>query len=156
MWLTSVAATARSRFRPRRSTSGTVHALDIEPDMVSVTQAKAEALGLQNVRACLRDFVTEGTGLPDRSVDYAMLFNILHAEQPETLLREAWRVIAPGGKLAVMHWNYDPTTPRGPSMDIRPRGDDCRRWAERVRISAGRIGRPAAISLGNGPYSTLN
>ena len=31
-----------------------------------------------------------------------------------------------------MHWNYDPTTPRGPSMDIRPRGDDCRRWAEQI------------------------
>ena len=29
-----------------------------------------------------------------------------------------------------MHWNYDPATPRGPSMDIRPRPDQCRDWAE--------------------------
>ena len=53
--------------------------------MVSVTQAKAEAEGLRNVRTYLRDFVTEGTGLPPSSMDYAMLFNILHAEQPERL-----------------------------------------------------------------------
>jgi hypothetical protein len=25
-----------------------------------------------------------------------------------------------------MHWNYDATTPRGPSMDIRPRPEECR------------------------------
>ena len=34
------------------------------------------------------------------------------------LLREARRVLEPGGLLGVMHWNYDPATPRGPSMDI--------------------------------------
>ncbi len=113
-------------------TCGTVHALDIEPEMVAVTQAKAEALGLENVRTYLRDFFADGTGLPDGSVDYAMLFNILHAERPEALLCEAWRVVAPGGKLGIIHWNYDPATPRGPSMGIRPRPDDCRRWAERI------------------------
>ena len=79
-----------------------------------------------------RDFVVEGSGLPDASVDYAMLFNILHAEERMTLLREAWRVLALEGKLAVIHWNYDPSTPRGPSMDIRPKPEDCRAWAEQV------------------------
>jgi ubiquinone/menaquinone biosynthesis C-methylase UbiE len=53
-------------------------------------------------------------------VDYAMLFNILHAEQPERLLREARRILAPHGLLGIIHWNYDPSTPRGPSMEIRP------------------------------------
>ena len=27
-----------------------------------------------------------------------------------------------------IHWNYDPTTPRGPSMSIRPRPEVCRQW----------------------------
>jgi SAM-dependent methyltransferase len=58
-----------------------------------------------------------------------MLFNILHAECPEGLLREAFRVLKPSGLLAIMHWKYDPTTPRGPSMDIRPRPEQCRVWA---------------------------
>jgi len=113
-------------------TNGLVHALDVEPGMVAATRAKADRLGLRNVRMHLRDFVAEGAGLPDGCAGYAMLFNILHAECPEVLLREAWRVVAPGGKLGIIHWNYDPTKPRGPSMDIRPRPDQCRRWAEGV------------------------
>jgi len=124
-------------------TGGTVHGLDVEPEMVAATQAKAEALGLGNVRTYLRDFIAEGTGLPDGSVGYAMLFNILHAECPETLLREAWRVVAPGGTLGIIHWNCDPATPRGPSMDIRPRPEQCRRWAEGVGFQfAGQVDLP--------------
>ena len=113
-----------------RIVSGTVYALDIEPEMVATTCAKATAAGLANVTARQRDFVAAGTGLPDASVDYAMLFNILHAQRPQILLREAFRVVRPGGILAIVHWNYDPTTPRGPSMEIRPRPQDCAGWAE--------------------------
>jgi ubiquinone/menaquinone biosynthesis C-methylase UbiE len=69
-------------------TSGTVHALDIDPEMVAITKQKA---GLDNVQTYVRDFVADGTGLPDASVQYVMLFNILHAECPDTLLREAYR-----------------------------------------------------------------
>lgn len=112
-----------------RVVRGTVHALDIEPEMVAATQSKAEAEGLQNVQVCLRDFVCDGTGLPVSSVDYAMLFNILHAEWPERLLRESHRVLAPGGLLGIIHWNHDPTTPRGPPMEIRPHPEQCRDWA---------------------------
>ena len=113
-------------------TGGIVHAIDIEPAMVEATLAKAAAAGLANVRAICRDFVESGTGLPDDSVGYVMLFNILHCERPSALLAEAWRVLARGGTLAVMHWNYDPATPRGPSMAIRPRPEQCRAWALRV------------------------
>lgn len=112
-----------------RIVRGTVHALDIEPDMIVVTQSRAEAEGLGNVRTYLRDFTSEGTGLPSASMDYAMLFNILHAERPDVLLAEAFRILSPGGILGIIHWNYDPTTPRGPSMDIRPRPEQCRDWA---------------------------
>ena len=80
--------------------------------MVKVTQAKAEAEGLQNVRVYLRDFVTEGTRLLPSSMDYAMLFNILHADRPEMLPEEAFRVLRRSGLLAVIHWNYDSKTPR--------------------------------------------
>src|ERR1017187_1218951 len=94
---------------------GTVYALDIDPAMVAATRARADAEGVRNVEANARDIVACGTGLPDAAVDYVMLFNILHCEDPLSLLREARRVLAPGGTLAVMHWNYDASTPRGPS-----------------------------------------
>lgn len=113
-----------------RIASGLVHAFDIETDMVRTTQEKAEHLNLSNVRLYHRDFVSQGTGLEDVSVEYAMLFNILHAENPGTLLSEAFRILRPEGILGIMHWNYDPDTPRGPPMTIRPRPEQCAMWAE--------------------------
>jgi ubiquinone/menaquinone biosynthesis C-methylase UbiE len=110
-------------------TNGTVHAFDIEADMISSTRAKAQQYNLSNIRLSQRDFVSGGTDLPDNSVDYVMLFNILHAEAPDILLAEAFRILRGGGKLGIMHWNYDPTTPRGPSMDIRPKPQQCVEWA---------------------------
>ena len=110
--------------------SGVVLAFDIEPEMVTATRERAAAAGLANVRTMLRDFVSDGTGLEPDSCDYAMLFNILHAEAPLDLLAKAHRVLAPGGILGIMHWNYDPTTPRGPSMHIRPRPEQCLEWAQ--------------------------
>jgi SAM-dependent methyltransferase len=116
----TVAAAARTR--------GTVFAWDIDPAMVEATQAKARAAGLTNVHAVRRDFVADGTGLPDGSVTYAMLFNILHAEHPVALLSEARRILRAGGCVGVIHWNCDPATPRGPDLSIRPRPEQCRRW----------------------------
>ena len=111
---------------------GTVYALDIDPEMVRATQTKANSVEVDNVDVRLRDFVVDGTGLADASVAYAMLFNILHCKEPLLLLREAHRVLAPGGSVGIIHWNYDASTPRGPSMDIRPRSEQCRAWAEVV------------------------
>ncbi len=108
---------------------GTVHAFDIEPDMIEVTRRKAERTGLTNIKLYLRDFVAEGSGLADASVDYVMLYNILHAEDPARLLSESFRILREGGTVGIMHWNYDPATPRGPSMNIRPKPEQCAHWA---------------------------
>jgi len=108
---------------------GKVFAFDIEPEMISATVDRAEREGVTNIVAAERDFVIDGTGLPLESAEYVMVFNILHAEEPLILLAEAWRVLAPGGLLGIMHWNYDGATPRGPGMDIRPRPEQCRDWA---------------------------
>jgi SAM-dependent methyltransferase len=118
--------------------AGIVHGFDIEPEMIRVTGAKVETAGLTNVELHLRDFAAEGTGLADASVGYVMLFNILHTEEPRRLLGEAHRILAPGGTAAVMHWISDRPTPRGPSIEIRPGPDDCRRWLteEGFRIDA--------------------
>jgi ubiquinone/menaquinone biosynthesis C-methylase UbiE len=75
---------------------------------------------------------TRENGMSDATADFVMLFNILHAEERDALLAEAHRILTPGGRLAVTHWNPDPATPRGPSMEIRPRPEDCRRWMSEV------------------------
>jgi SAM-dependent methyltransferase len=112
-----------------RRSLGTVFALDIEPEMIASTVGRAEREGVTNIVAVERDFVASGTGLPPELTEYAMLFNILHAEEPLVLLAEAWRILGSGGLLGIMHWNYDGATPRGPTMDIRPRPAQCRDWA---------------------------
>jgi SAM-dependent methyltransferase len=108
--------------------AGTVHALDIEPEMVDVVRQKCAGAGIDNVQAAVRDFVAEGTGLSDNTMAAALLFNILHHEEPLALMNEAHRVLKPNGMLAVIHWNYDPATPRGPAMEIRPRPEQCIEW----------------------------
>jgi SAM-dependent methyltransferase len=113
-------------------TSGIVHAFDIDRDMITATDTKARSLGLSNVMAVVRDFVAEGTGLSELSVGYAMLFNVLHAEDAVGLLREAFRILRPQGALGVIHWVHDASTPRGPDLSIRPRPEQCSTWASQV------------------------
>lgn len=108
--------------------SGTVYALDIEPEMVRVVEQKCREAGVCNVQASVHDFVAEGTELEANAMDAALLFNILHHEDPVALMKEALRILKPNGRLVVIHWNYDPTTPRGPAMEIRPRPEQCIAW----------------------------
>jgi len=115
-----------------KAISGKVYALDIEPEMVAATKTRAAEAGCTNVVAEERDFLANGCGRPDNSARYAMLFNILHIEESDLLLREAFRVLAPGGKAGIIHWKMDPATPRGPSLEIRPRPEHCRALGEQV------------------------
>lgn len=113
-------------------TSGTVHAFDIDRKMIQATNTRARNLGLSNVMAVERDFVAKGTGLLNDSTGYAMLFNVLHAEDAAYLLREAFRILRAHGVLGVIHWIHDASTPRGPDLSIRPRPEQCSTWAAQV------------------------
>ena len=109
-------------------TKGTVYAVDIDDGFIAECERKAKEAGLNTVICEQRDFILNGVGLSDNVIDYAILFNILHAENPVSILQEAYRVLLPLGKVGAIHWNYDPTTPRGPSMNIRPRPEQCQEW----------------------------
>jgi SAM-dependent methyltransferase len=111
-----------------RRTAGTITALDIEPEMVDCVRQKAVAFELPNIQAEERDFVAHGTGVATASQVHAMIFNLLHLEQPVDLLREAYRTLQDGGVLSVIHWRSDIPTPRGPSLAIRPTPEQCREW----------------------------
>ena len=108
---------------------GTLTTVDIEPEMVRRTAERAAREGVSNLHCVLRDVMKNGFGVPDASQDAALLFNILHCEQPASLLNEAARVVRPGGSVLVIHWRHDPATPRGPSLDIRPPPERITGWA---------------------------
>jgi SAM-dependent methyltransferase len=118
-----------------RLAAGPVFALDIEPAMVAETARRAADTGLGNVRAEVRDFVAAGCGRPDGSAAHALLFNILHIEDPVGLLREARRALVPGGQMSAIHWRTDIPTPRGPSPAIRPSREQCRAWGEQAGLA---------------------
>jgi SAM-dependent methyltransferase len=111
---------------------GVVHAFDIDAGMVETTRQRLAEAGRTNARVELRDVLESGFGLPDESCDAVLLFNILHGERPVDLLREAARVLRPGGMVAVIHWRTDIATPRGPSGDIRPQPAQIAAWASHV------------------------
>jgi SAM-dependent methyltransferase len=115
-----------------RRIAGKIFAFDIEPEMINTVERKAQNLKLNNVQAILRDFTSEGSGLRDLSVDFVLLFNILHVERPTNLLKEAYRILKLGGKVGIVHWNYDAATPRGPPMKIRPKPEQIKQWAESI------------------------
>lgn len=115
--------------------SGVVYAIDIELELLSRLFQKALKQGILNVIPRRRDIVEQGTGCADSSIDLVLLFNILHCQHPEFLLDESFRVLRPGGRLAVLHWVSHLKTPRGPDLSIRPTPEQCIEWSERAGFS---------------------
>jgi ubiquinone/menaquinone biosynthesis C-methylase UbiE len=71
---------------------------DITSEMIAIARQKAEAQGATNVEFR----VSDGYSLPfeDESFDCVLLFNILYlVKEPESLLKEAYRLLKPDGYL---------------------------------------------------------
>ena len=114
--------------------SGVVEAIDIEPAMVERTRQRAREAGLKNIICRQADVLTDGFGGKPGTRDACLLFNILHGEEPVRVLAEAARAVRPGGWVLVIHWRFDPTTPRGPALDIRPRPEQILDWAKQTGL----------------------
>ena len=126
---------------------GVMYAIDIDPEMIHSVKEKSRRLKLANVRTITRDLLREGSGLGDYSIDYVILFNILHSEQSPILLREAFRILRRGGRIGIIHWVRDARTPRGPPLDMRPTVDQCVRWCLQAGFTHG-----SDISMELKPY----
>ncbi len=109
---------------------GKVLAFDIDEEMIRQMQIKIDRSGIKNIELNLADFIAEGTGLPENSVDYVMIFNILHHDNPTRILNEVYRILKKKAMAGIIHWRSDVDTPRGPSLEIRPRPAECTTWAE--------------------------
>lgn len=116
--------------------SGVLTTFDIEPEMVERTRQRAAQAGVGNVLYVVDDVFANGFGGAPTSKDACLLLNILHCEQPVKLLAEAVRVVRPSGFVYVIHWRFDTATPRGPSMNIRPRPEQIVNWAEEAGLVA--------------------
>ena len=111
---------------------GTAIGLDIDGGMVTICKAKADEWGLQNVIVMQGDIADHDTVNSlyrlAHTIDFISLFNILHGEDPLSLLLTAHSLLSAEGKLGVIHWNPH-ETPRGPSLAIRPTPQQIMTWA---------------------------
>ncbi|HEY3395956.1 MAG TPA: class I SAM-dependent methyltransferase [Lacipirellulaceae bacterium] len=116
-----------------RAVSGTVYTFDVDPAMLART---AERCARLRVVCEKRDVMEAGFGL---KADAALLFNILHCENPVALLRHSAEALKGGGEVLVIHWRYG-ETPRGPSLRIRPKPEQIVEWAREAGLQlAGEI-----------------
>ncbi|MFW5833137.1 MAG: ArsR/SmtB family transcription factor [Pseudomonadota bacterium] len=75
--------------------------IDLSLDMLAVARANLDAAGVANCQ--LRHGDMYQLPVADRAFDCAVLHQVLHfATEPEAVIREAARVVAPGGRLLVV------------------------------------------------------
>jgi SAM-dependent methyltransferase len=104
--------------------------LDIDEEMIQYCKDKADHLNLKNVKLITGDIDSAPcvSSLSGEEIDYAALFNILHCEEPVKLLKSVYNLLISDGRVGVIHWKYE-KTPRGPSMEIRPKPEQIIEWA---------------------------
>jgi ubiquinone/menaquinone biosynthesis C-methylase UbiE len=113
---------------------GKLYAFDIEDEMIDNLNLKIQNQQINNIRLEKRDILTHTTGLPENSIDYVMLFNILHHEFPMDFMNEAHRILKPEGKIGIIHWRSDISTPRGPDLKIRPKPEQIANWLDKNKF----------------------
>lgn len=101
--------------------SGTLYAYDLEESLLDLLEERKKEEFVLNIKPVIRDVLEMGTGMKSSCLDYLLLFNIVHNEEPEIFYKEANRILQDGGICGVIHWRSDIETPRGPSPDIRPK-----------------------------------
>ncbi len=83
--------------------AGKVIAVDLAGRLIDLAIAKAEARGLENIEFRVGDMLT--LGYPDDSFDAVVcVFGIFFVPDMSAAVRELWRMVKPGGRLAITTW----------------------------------------------------
>lgn len=98
-------------------TSGTVYAVDIEPQMLDALKEKAASADAANIRLVVSD--AQHIELPDNAADKVFCALVLHeVGDLRQTLTELKRIIQPNGKLLILEWEKK-TTESGPPVEER-------------------------------------
>lgn len=89
---------------------GQVIGVDLADNLLAKARAKAANRGLRNVE--FRQDDMENLGFPDGHFDAVIsVFSIFFVPDMQKLVRELWRMVRPGGQLAITTWGSNFTEP---------------------------------------------
>lgn len=114
--------------------SGRVYAADVAPSMLEMCQRRAAEAGLTWIETVRSE--ESHVPLPAATADRVLISFVLHeADDPTALLREAARLLRPGGEVAVVEAHKKEGTP-GPPMEHRIGEEEVAALAPQVGLQA--------------------
>jgi ubiquinone/menaquinone biosynthesis C-methylase UbiE len=123
-------------------------AVDLRPQMLEILRAKLEQPGAPRNIEPVRG-AASATHLGTASCDLVFLGNVWHElDDRPAALRESARILAPGGRVAILDWRTDRPQPPEPSVEHRIAAGET---ASTLTSAGWTVSRPADI----GQYSYL-
>lgn len=90
----------------RVGSKGRVVAVDLAERLIALAAAKAQSKGLDTIEFRVADMLA--LGYPDDAFDAVIcVFGVFFAPDMTAAVRELWRMVRPGGRLAVTTWGPD-------------------------------------------------
>ncbi len=99
---------------------GEVIAVDVQESKLAATVSIANQYGYRNIKVVRADLAKPLLEIPPASCDMVILSNIMHeiGQGREMLLKNAYRILKTGGKIAVIEWKRE-LSPIGPPINNR-------------------------------------
>ena len=126
--------------------NGIVYAVDILKSALQSVENRIQQEGLDNIKTIWSNLEIYGaTKIQEASLDIAFIHNVLfHAQEGDSMLREAARLLKNGGKLMIIDWRRV-ISPFGPPLDDRP-------LPETIKKLASGVGLQPVEEFSAGPY----
>ena len=114
---------------------GSMYAIDIQKPVLDIVRAKARVEHLLNIQFVWGDLdQPQGSKIHNNSIDLVLIANILfQSDKKEILMGEAYRILKPGGHLALIEWDTTPSL-LGPAIEVRIKKELAVSLAQSVRF----------------------
>lgn len=114
---------------------GQVFAVDVLQSVLSNVASRAQSLGVENIVTVWSNLEVFGaTKILDESLDAGVIINVLFQNKdPRAIIREATRMIRPGGTILVVDWK-EGRFPLGPLPQDKVSPQKVRRVAEELGL----------------------